>query len=96
MPTAFTEHGAVMAATLLNSREAIEVSIYVVRAFVALRNAAAAHEDLASRIAELETRVRGKFAAHERVLTEILDALKSLTRPPQHEQRPIGFVHPAD
>ena len=53
-PFAFTEHGALMAATVLNSSRAVEVSLYVVRAFVRLREAIAQHRDLAKRLADLE------------------------------------------
>ncbi len=90
--TAFTEHGAIMAATILNSKHAIDVSVFVVRAFVALRNASAAHTDLANKIAELEARVRGKFAVHDRAIEEILEAIKTLMSPAEKESRPIGFV----
>lgn len=53
-PFAFTEHGAIMAATILNSPRAVEVSVYVVRAFARLREAAILHKDLAERLASLE------------------------------------------
>ena len=53
-PYAFTEHGAVMAATILNSRRAIEMSLLVVRVFVQLRRVVASHQELAKRIVELE------------------------------------------
>jgi hypothetical protein len=53
-PFAFTEHGALMAATVLNSPRAVEVSLYVVRAFVQLREVLASHKELAQRLAELE------------------------------------------
>ena len=55
LPLAFTEHGAIMAATILSSRRAIEVSVYVVRAFVQMRETLAAHKELAKRLDELET-----------------------------------------
>ena len=54
LPHAFTEHGAIMAANLLSSLRAIEVSVYVVRAFVRMRELAATHGDLAKRLAELD------------------------------------------
>ena len=54
LPMAFTEHGAIMAATVLNSPRAVEVSVYVVRAFVRLREMATSHQDLAKRLDELE------------------------------------------
>ena len=61
MPLAFTEYGAVMAATVLNSQRAIEVSVHVVRAFVTMRNAAVAHTHLARRLDALERRYDGQF-----------------------------------
>jgi hypothetical protein len=51
-PFAFTEHGAIMAATVLNSPRAVQVSLYVVRAFVRLREAAVVHQDLAKQLAD--------------------------------------------
>ena len=54
LPYAFTEHGAIMAATVLNSEKAVEMSVFVVRAFVRLRAMLAANKELAARIEELE------------------------------------------
>ncbi|HXF75083.1 MAG TPA: ORF6N domain-containing protein, partial [Methylomirabilota bacterium] len=59
LPWVFTEHGAIMAANVLNSRRAVEASVYVVRAFVRLRRAVASHKELARKLAELERRVGG-------------------------------------
>src|SRR5262249_45057187 len=58
-PYAFTEHGAIMAATILNSPRAIEVSVFVVRAFVKLRQLALDHKELAAKLAELERKLEG-------------------------------------
>ena len=55
LPYAFTEHGALMAANVINSRRAIDVAVFVVRTFIRLREALAAHEDLAVKLAELES-----------------------------------------
>ena len=65
-PYAFTEHGAVMAASVLNTNRAVQVSIFVVRAFVKLREVLAANQGLAQTLAELER----KLAAHDTVLCE--------------------------
>lgn len=62
-PYAFTEHGAIMAATVLNSPRAVEVSVFVVRAFVKLRQLALAHRELASKLDRLERKL--SFARHE-------------------------------
>lgn len=63
MPFAFTEHGALMAASVLNTPRAVEVSLYVVRSFVELREAIATHKELAKRLNELELRLERKLAA---------------------------------
>jgi hypothetical protein len=57
LPLAFTEHGALMAATILNGPRAVEVSVYVVRAFVQLRDLLAGNKELAHRLKELERRL---------------------------------------
>jgi hypothetical protein len=90
---AFTEYGAVMAATVLNSPRAIAVSILVVRAFVALRESLVMHADLAKRLDELEIRVAKKLGDQDLAITEILEAIRQLTAPPAAPaRRGIGFV----
>jgi len=103
LPHAFTEHGAIMAANLLSSPRAIEVSVYVVRAFVRMRELAATHRDLAKRLAELEQKTealaasQGTFSRNTRSqLKQVFDALRELMTPPNPPKRPIGFVTPAD
>ncbi len=56
-PLAYTGHGAIMTASVVNSQKAVEVSVYVVRAFVQLREAASMHKDLANRLDALENRI---------------------------------------
>jgi len=93
LPCAFTEHGAVMAATVLNSRQAIEVSIFVVRAFVQMRESLAESKELQKRLDELEETVGARFGEQDRVIRQILDAIRQLmapTDPPRKRQ--IGFV----
>jgi hypothetical protein len=93
LPLAFTEHGAIMAAMVLNSSRATEVSVYVVRAFVGLRDTLVAHKELAKRLDELETRLERKFATHDQAIAGILGALRALTTPPgPARKRSIGFV----
>jgi hypothetical protein len=75
---AFTEHGAVMAATVLNSRRAIEVSIYVVRAFVQMRAEADTHREIARRVDELERKV----GSHDSAIGDLLQAIRQLAMPP--------------
>ena len=86
-PWAFTEHGAVMAATVLNSARAIEMSIFVVRAFLRLRDLAAAHRELAVKLDDLERKV----THHDEELKTILRALRRLIAPPLRQRRAIGF-----
>jgi hypothetical protein len=92
-PHAFTEHGALMAAMVLNSPRATEVSVYVVRAFVELRDSVVAHKELAKRLDELESRLERKLATHDQAIVGILDAIRQLMVPPEPTQkRRIGFV----
>ncbi|TMH42123.1 MAG: ORF6N domain-containing protein [Betaproteobacteria bacterium] len=93
LPYAFTEHGALMAAMVLNSPRATEVSVYVVRAFVELRDTLIAHEELAKRLGELESRLERKLATHDQAIAGILDAIRQLMVPPEStKKRRIGFV----
>jgi hypothetical protein len=87
-PYAFTEHGAIMAATVLNSPRAVEVSIYVVRAFVRLREMLASNKELAQKLTELEQ----KLTAHDQAITGIIKTIRELMNPPEPKRRPIGFV----
>ncbi len=87
-PFAFTEHGALMAANVLNSPRAVQMSIVVVRAFFALRRMILDHKALASKLAELDARI----GAHDEHLVEIVEAIRRLTDPerPIHGRK-IGF-----
>ena len=88
-PLAFTEHGAIMAATVLNSPRAIEVSVFVVRAFLQLRQALEANRELGKRLDELE----GRVGTHDAAIGEIFAAIRQLaTPPPAAPRRRIGFV----
>ena len=99
LPYAFTEHGAIMAATVLNSPRAVQVALYVVRAFVRLREAAVQHKDLAERLTALEEKTDHLATRHEvfsrntRIqLRQLFDALRELAAQPAPVKRPIGFV----
>jgi hypothetical protein len=88
LPTAFTDHGALMLASVLNSPIAVEASVRVVRAFVLMREQLAAHKELAQKLSELETRVSG----HDAAITNLFEAIRQLVEPPLPEnQREIGF-----
>lgn len=92
-PYAFTEHGAIMAAMVLNSARAIEISVYVVRAFVQQRGVLVASTELAKRLDELESRIERKLSTHDHAIAGILDAIRQLMAPPEPaKKRRIGFV----
>ena len=87
-PHAFTEHGAIMAASVLNSSRAVEVSVFIVRAFVKLRTAIAEHKELTRRIARLERHL----ADHDEQILAMVQAIKELMDPaPPPRTRRIGF-----
>jgi ORF6N domain len=92
LPYAFTEHGAIRAATVLNSSRAVEMSTYVVRAFVQLRELISSNKDLAQRLDQLEARIEKKLATHDEDITAILSAIRELMNPPPPKRRPIGFT----
>jgi hypothetical protein len=88
LPFAFTEHGAIMAANVLKNKRAAILSVYVVRAFVMLREALAMHKDLAQKLTELER----KFDRHDSEIQTILEILKQLMQQLEKPKRPIGFI----
>ncbi len=89
LPLAFTEHGALMLATVLNSQIAVEASVRVVRAFVLMREQLAAHKELAQKLSELESRVSG----HDESIQNLFEAIRQLVEPPLPEDRKqIGFM----
>jgi hypothetical protein len=83
-----------MAATILNSSRAVEMSVYVVRAFVQLREMLSSNRELARRFAQLETRLDKKLTEHHRGIGAILSAIRELMHPkvPAPKRRPIGFT----
>jgi aromatic ring-opening dioxygenase LigB subunit len=91
-PYAFTEHGAIMAASVLNSKRAVEMSIFVVRAFVRMREALTANRQLLSKLEELEKRVEG----HDANIQELIEAIRELMQPLPATGRRIGFTLPAE
>jgi ORF6N domain len=86
LPLAFTEHGAIMAATILNSPRAVEMSVYVVRAFVKLREVLASHAELARKLETLEKSVASLDANTRRQFEEVYGAILSLMGPTVVEQ----------
>lgn len=91
LPFAFTEHGAVMAANVLNSPVAIEASILIVRAFIRMREVIYEHSDLKKRLQEIESRLAKGFATHEQELQEIRFLISQLEQPIEGKKRRIGF-----
>jgi ORF6N domain len=88
-PYAFTEHGTMMAAMILNSPRAVEVSVFVVRAFVKLRQLALSHKELAAKLDQLEKKVVG----HDDAIRQLVAAIRQLMTPPAPAPKPgrIGF-----
>lgn len=87
-PYAFTEHGALMAATVLKSERAEEMSVFIVQAFVKLREMLSTHRLLSVKLAELEKMV----GTHDKAIKVIFDALKQLTATPVKTTKKIGFT----
>ena len=92
LPNAFTEHGAIMAATVLNSKRALEMSIFVVRAFVQMRQALVVNQHVVSKLAELEARLD----SHDDEIQDLVEAIRELVTPLPANNRPIGFGLPSE
>lgn len=87
LPYAFTEHGAIMLATVLNSPVAAQTSIQVVRAFVKLRQILSANKELSHKLSQLER----KIEKHDEEIKAIFNAIRQLMTPPEKPKRKIGF-----
>jgi ORF6N domain-containing protein len=92
LPHAFTEHGAIMAATVLNSKRAIEMSIFVVRAFVQMRQATVFNQNVVSKLAELEARLD----SHDGEIQGLVETIRELIEPLPVNSRRIGFESPSE
>ena len=95
LPYAFTEHGTVMAANILRSPKAIQMSVFVVRAFIRMRQMLIEQRGLARKLAELEEELTARLDVHETAINEILGQIKRLLSSPSEPQQPkrrIGFV----
>ena len=92
LPYAFSEHGAIMAAAILNTPRAVAMSVYVVRAFVRLRELLGSNREFARRFDELEERLTRKLARHDQAILAILSAIRKLMGEPVPKRRPIGFT----
>jgi hypothetical protein len=91
LPHAFTEHGAIMAATVLNSKRAIDMSIFVVRAFVQLRRTLVVNQHVVSKLSELEARLD----SHDAEIQDLVEAIRELLTPLPSNHRRIGFELPS-
>lgn len=92
MPLAFTEHGAIQVATILNSTRAVEMSVYVVRAFVRLRDMLVSNKELARKLADLERSLMSLDLDTQRQFREVYETIRSLMGVPPPKRRPIGFT----
>ena len=88
MPNVFTEHGAIMLAAVLNSQKAIEMSLFVVRAFIRLREIISTHKELAQKLKELEL----KIDSHDQHIQAIFEFINQLIAPPEKPKRKMGFT----
>ena len=89
LPWVFTEHGAIMLASVLNSQRAVEMSVSVVRAFVLMREQLTATKELAAKLADLEKQVGG----HDAAINNLFEAIRQLIEPAVSEERKqIGFM----
>jgi len=95
LPYAFTEHGTVMAANILRSPKAIQMSVFVVRAFIRMRQMLVEQRGLARKLAELEEELTARLDIHETAINEIFGQIKRLLSSPPEPQQPkrrIGFL----
>jgi hypothetical protein len=95
LPYAFTEHGTVMAANILRSEPAIQMSVFVVRAFIRMRQMLIEQRGLAHKLAELEKELTARLDVHETAINEMFTQIKRLLSPPSEPERPkrrIGFL----
>jgi len=94
-PYAFTEHGAIMAANVLRSPRAVKMSVFVVRAFIKMRETLANNKALALKLAELENKLTGRLNVHERAIVHVLGEVRKLMaaaeQSPDPSKRKIGF-----
>ena len=92
MPRVFTEHGALMAANILRSEQAVQMSLYLIRAFVALRVQLVSNLSTLRRLSEIDK----KLLEHDVVLREVLERLQPLLNPPPAPKKPLIGFHPGN
>jgi len=91
LPYAFTEHGAIQAANVLNSDRAVQMGVFVVRAFVKMRETLVAHRELAEKLTELEKSLLARLDTHDHLITGNIKELHRLASPPAPSRKQIGF-----
>jgi len=94
LPYAFTEHGAIMVANVLNSSRAVKMSVFVVRAFIKIRRMLMATREMTEKLQELENKLTERLDTHERGILYLLEEIRKLMNPPplpEPKKRPIGF-----
>lgn len=94
LPFAFTEHGAIMAANILNSPQAISMSVFVVRAFVKMRSLLTDTRELAKKLAAMEKELTARLDSHETAIGEFMRRIMLLLDPPPSPEIPakeLGF-----
>jgi hypothetical protein len=93
-PLAFTEHGAVMAANILNSPAAVQMSVFVIRAFIRMRATLTDTRELARKLASLERELKARLDTQESAIVDVLQHVMSLLDPPSTPEPPareMGF-----
>jgi len=88
-PFAFTEHGAIMAANVLNSPQAVQMSVFVVRVFIKMRSALTDTRELARKLAALEQELKARLDTHELAIVEVLQRVMALLDPPPPPPEPV-------
>lgn len=94
LPWAFTEPGAIMAANVLNSTRAVQMSVFVVRAFVKMRELLGSTKELARQLRDLEAKLTARLDGHEAAIVDVLQRIMRLLDPPPEPPQPrrqIGF-----
>lgn len=97
LPWAFTEHGAIVAANVLNSPQAVQMSVFVVRAFIKMRGVLSDSRTLAAKLSALETELKSRLDVHESAIVDILQHIMEIIDPPPQPAKPepprrqIGF-----
>lgn len=91
LPYAFTDHGSVMAANVLNSPVAVQASIQVVRVFIRIGEVLAIHKEIAAKLEKLERKLGGRIKKHDKEIKVLFETIRQLMQPPNPPRKMIGF-----